>query len=115
MNIRDNAWIYVITGGLFETEWALSMKMSNGLTDIPWTIVTVILIVMSTVLLNEGFKRGLPLGIGYAVWVGMGAVGSFILGILVMNDPVTPLRVLFAGMVIAGIIGLQYCQPKIDD
>lgn len=82
----EKAWIPVLAGGLVETMWSCTMKMSNGLTDIPYTIVTLVLLVISTLLLNQGLKAGLQMGVCYAVWVGIGAAGSIVAGILVFGD-----------------------------
>jgi quaternary ammonium compound-resistance protein SugE len=83
------------------------MKNSDGFSDILWTSALIVFLILSMVLLSKAIAVGLPLGIAYAVWVGIGAIGTFVYGVLFMNDPSDMLRILFAGMVIAGIIGLQ--------
>ena len=80
-------WIWILVGGVFETVWALSMKMSDGFSNIPWTIVTLVFIFLSVYFLNSGMKRGLPVGGGYAVWVGVGAIGSIVMGIILLENP----------------------------
>ena len=81
------AWLWILLGGVFETGWASGMKMSNEFTDIPWTIATLVMIVISVLLLNKGLKAGLPMGPCYAVWVGIGAIGSIIVGWLPSGRP----------------------------
>jgi quaternary ammonium compound-resistance protein SugE len=84
------------------------MKESNGFMHIPWTLATIILLLTSVFLLNKGLKRGIPIGGGYAVWVGIGAVGSFIAGILIFEESIVPLRLLAATVIIIGIVGVEY-------
>lgn len=100
-------WSWVLVGGTFETAWALCMKMSEGFTDILWTIATLIFIFISVYLLDCGLKRGVPVGGGYAVWVGIGGIGSIVMGILVFGESLLPSRLLFAAIIIIGIIGVE--------
>ena len=99
--------LYITVGGLLEVVWAVSMSRSDAFTDIFWSVMTVAFIALSMVMLSKALTTGMPLGTAYAVWVGIGAVGTFAYGILFMDEPVFILRVLFVGMVIAGVIGLQ--------
>ncbi|MDR2698108.1 MAG: QacE family quaternary ammonium compound efflux SMR transporter [Candidatus Methanoplasma sp.] len=106
-------WSWVIVGGTFETGWALCMKMSEGFTDIPWTIATLILIFVSVYLLDCGLKRGIPVGSGYAVWVGVGGIGGIVMGIIVFGDSMLWSRLMFAAIIIIGIIGVELTSnPK---
>jgi quaternary ammonium compound-resistance protein SugE len=105
--MREKGWLYISIGGIFEIIWAISMKYSDGFTDILWSVAALMFIVLSMVMLSKAIGSGLPVGTAYAVWVGIGAVGTFFYGILFMDDPVDALRILFVAMVIAGIIGLQ--------
>ena len=106
-------WPAIFIGGCFETGWALTMKLSDGFTIVPWTILTIIMIFCSTILLNYGFNRGIPIGSGYSVWVGIGAIGSIIMGIILFNEPLTALRMMFAVMILAGIIGVELCHKDL--
>lgn len=99
-------WLVLIIAGLFETAWAIGLKYTEGFTKFwPsfWTIVTM---VISVWLLGVCVKQ-LPVGTAYAVWVGIGAVGTVIGGILLFNEPVSPLRIFSLCMIMAGIIGLK--------
>ena len=100
------AWIYLIIAGILEPCWAISLKKADRFRNIPWTVATAVFLIASLYLLLIVMTE-LPVGTAYAVWVGIGAVGTFILGILLMNDPADSLRILFMIMVIAGIVGLQ--------
>ncbi|MDR0777901.1 MAG: multidrug efflux SMR transporter [Methanomassiliicoccaceae archaeon] len=105
--MKDKGWLYIVIGGIFEIVWAISMKHSDGFTNIPWTASLVLFLILSMIMLSKAIAVGMPLGIAYAVWVGIGAIGTFVYGVLFMNDPSDLLRIFFAGMVIAGIVGLQ--------
>jgi len=108
-------WIIILIGGMFETVWAISMKFSNGFTDIPWTAMTLIFLGLSVYFLNSGLKRGLPVGGGYAVWVGTGAIGSIIMGVILFSESVEPMRLIFAAIIITGIVGTELtCHPEED-
>jgi quaternary ammonium compound-resistance protein SugE len=100
-------WLWVIAGGLFETVWAVFMKFSEGFTQFYWTGATMIFIVVAIYLLNCGFKRGVPVGGGYAVFVGVGGVGSLVMETLYFEVPLTAVKILFAAIIIIGIIGVD--------
>jgi quaternary ammonium compound-resistance protein SugE len=106
-------WPWVLAGGLFETAWAVTMKLSEGFSDIFWTILTLALIGCSVYMLNSGIKRGLPVGGGYAVWVGVGAIGSIVMGIILFSESIMITRLFFAAVIIIGIIGVELtCGPE---
>ena len=86
--------------------WATSLKYSDGFTKLIPSIITVIGTVISFLLLAKAIKT-LPMGTAYAVWTGIGAVGSVIVGIIIFKEPFTMLRILFIALIIAGIIGLK--------
>jgi quaternary ammonium compound-resistance protein SugE len=99
-------------GGLFETAWAVTMKYSDGFSDIFWTILTLGLLGFSIYMLNGGIRRGLPVGGGYAVWVGIGAIGSIVAGILLFSESLLITRLIFAALIIIGVIGVELtCGP----
>jgi len=100
-------WSWVLVGGLFETAWAICMKESSGFSDLFWTAATLAFLFTSVYLLNCGLKRGVPVGGGYAVWVGIGGLGSLIMGILLFNESLAYTRLIFAAIIIIGVIGVE--------
>jgi len=108
-------WTWVIIGGTFETVWALTMKQSEGFTVIPWTLVTIAFMFVSVGLLNIGLKRGVPVGGGYAVWAGVGAVGSLVMGIILYHESLAILKFVFAAVILIGIAGVELsCRPEVE-
>lgn len=103
----NRAWLWVIAGGLLETGWASTMKMSEGFTDIPYTILTIALLIASTVLLNKGLKAGIPTGPCYAVWVGIGAMGATLVGVLFFGEMLSLMGWACMLLLGIGIIGLN--------
>ena len=100
------AWIILVAAGLFEVGWAVGLKYTEGFTR-PWpTIATVASMVVSLGLLGLAL-RTLPLGTAYAVWTGIGTVGTVILGIVLMGDSAAPLRLVCLGLIVLGIAGLK--------
>lgn len=97
------AWVMLIVAGLFEVGWAFSMKQSEGFTRLWPSVLTIVLMVVSIVLLAVAM-RSLPLGTAYTVWTGIGAIGAFLVGILVLSEPATALRMLAAVLIVSGII-----------
>ena len=99
-------WIILIIAGLFETAWALGLKFSEGFTRFWPSVFTSVAMVISVLLLGYAMKS-LPVGTAYTVWVGIGAVGTVILGIVLMKDPISAARLISIGLIVAGIIGLK--------
>lgn len=100
------AWITLLLAGIFEIVWAYAMKVSEGFTR-PWpTAVMAVTMLLSFALLAHAM-RVLPLGTAYAVWTGIGALGSFMVGLLVLGEPATALRMLAAGLILSGIVLLK--------
>jgi quaternary ammonium compound-resistance protein SugE len=99
-------WIYLIVAGMFETGWAVGMKYSQGMTRFYPTVFMVMCLVISMLLLERSL-RVLPIGTGYAVWTGIGIIGTTILGIYLFNESADVLRILCIVMIAAGIIGLK--------
>lgn len=97
------AWVMLIVAGLFEVGWAFSMKQSEGFTRLWPSVLTIVLMVVSIVLLAAAM-RSLPLGTAYTVWTGIGAIGAFLVGVLVLSEPATALRMLAAVLIVSGII-----------
>ena len=108
----NRAWLWVLLGGLMETIWAVSMKFSDGFTNILWVIVTLVFLFISMVMLNHGLKSGLPVGPCYAVWVGTGAICSVIVSAIFLGEVITPLGYLFLAMIIAGVLGLNLVSDE---
>ena len=102
MNVKM-AWAILILAGVFEVIWAYSMKMSEGFTRLTPSVVTIIFMILSVVLLSISM-RTLPLGTAYTVWTGIGAMGSFILGIMVLNEPMTAMRMIAAVLIVSGLV-----------
>ncbi|OEC99130.1 MULTISPECIES: quaternary ammonium compound efflux SMR transporter SugE [unclassified Rhizobium] len=100
------AWFLLFLAGLFEIGWAVGLKYTDGFTRPMPTVLTVISMVISVVLLGLAVKT-LPMGTAYAVWTGIGTVGTVLLGIWLLGDPATPLRLLCIGFIVAGIAGLK--------
>ena len=104
------SWLILFFAGLFEIAWAVGLKYSDGFTRLLPSVLTLAAMVISVVLLGWAMK-GLPLGTAYAVWVGIGAVGTAILGIVLFNEPANAGRLVSLGLILAGIIGLKLASP----
>lgn len=100
------AWLLVIVAGLFETVFAVSLKLSDGFTRLWWSLAFVVAAVTSFLLLSHGL-RSLPVGSAYAVWTGIGAAGTAIVGMVFLRDPVSTLRLLSILLIVAGVVGLN--------
>lgn len=100
------AWLILFVAGLFEIGWAIGLKYSEGFTRLVPSILTVISMIISIVLLGIALKT-LPVGTGYAMWTGIGAIGTAILGIVLLGDSMDPLRLVSLGLIVAGLIGLK--------
>ena len=103
----DRGWIIIFFAGLMEVVWAVSMGYSDGFTIWYFDIVTVVFLILSTLLLGKALKTGIPVGTAYAVWTGIGAVGTIVVSVALGNEMISALRVFFVALIIAGIIGLQ--------
>jgi len=106
---ESRAWLYVIIAGLFETVWAIGLKYSEGFSRPVPSAVTVVAMLASMWLLAQAI-RVLPTGTGYAVWVGIGAVGTAMLGIILLGESRQPLRLISIGLIVAGIVGLKIAE-----
>lgn len=100
------SWTILFVAGLFEVGWAIGLKYTHGFTRLWPTIGTVTAMTISVVLLGLAMRE-LPVGTAYAVWTGIGAVGTVILGIVLFNDPASAARLICVGLIIAGILGLK--------
>ena len=100
------AWVYLTAAGLLEIIWAIGLKYTEGFTKLGPTALTVAAMIASVVLLGIAL-RDLPVGTGYAIWTGIGTVGTAVLGIMIFHEPATALRLASIGLIIAGIVGLK--------
>lgn len=104
------AWVILILAGLFEIVWAIGLKYTVGFTRLWPSIGTALAMLISLGLLGIALKS-LPVGTAYAVWVGVGAVGTVILGIVLLDEPASAARLISVTLIIAGIIGLKLATP----
>ena len=104
------AWVFLLAAGLLEIVWAFTMKLSQGFTRVGPTVVTILAMLASFALLSSSMKT-LPLGTAYTVWTGIGAVGAFIVGVLVLNEPMTAGRVAAAVLIVAGLVLMKLSTP----
>ncbi len=100
------AWIYLCVAGLLEIFWAISLKHTEGFSNLRWTIFTIIGMSASFYFLAQALKT-IPLGTAYAIWTGIGAAGTAILGIVVFSESATLPRLACIGIIVAGIVGLK--------
>ncbi|HEX8233715.1 MAG TPA: quaternary ammonium compound efflux SMR transporter SugE [Caulobacteraceae bacterium] len=100
------AWAILFVAGLFEIGWAIGLKYTEGFTRPLPTVLTAVSLVASMGLLGWAVKT-LPIGTAYAVWTGVGAVGTAILGLVLFNEPATTARLVCIGLIVAGILGLK--------
>ena len=104
------AWAILVLAGLFEIGWAIGLKYTDGFTKLWPTVGTVVSMAVSLGMLGIAMKS-LPVGTAYAVWVGVGAVGTAILGIVLLGEPANAGRMISLGLIVAGIIGLKLASP----
>ena len=99
-------WILLFVAGLLEMGWAVGLKYTDGFTRVGPTIATLVAMVASVWLLSIGM-RTLPVGTAYSVWVGVGAIGTVALGIVLFGEPASAARLFSVGLIVAGIVGLK--------
>lgn len=104
------AWILLLLAGLLEIVWATSLKYTEGFTKAGPTVLTLVTMVASVFLLGLA-ARDLPIGTAYAVWVGIGAIGTAILGIVLLGDPTNAARMACLVLLLASIVGLKLTTP----
>ena len=104
------AWAILVVAGLFEVGWAIGLKYTEGFTRLWPTVGTVIAMIISLGLLGIAMKS-LPVGTSYAVWVGVGAVGTAILGIVLLGESANAGRLVSLALIVAGIVGLKLATP----
>jgi quaternary ammonium compound-resistance protein SugE len=104
------AWVSLFVAGVFEVAWAIGLKYTNGFTRLWPTVGTAAAMIVSLIFLEYGL-RTLPVGTAYAVWVGIGAVGTAILGMALFGESREPLRLACLVLIVAGVIGLKLVTP----
>jgi quaternary ammonium compound-resistance protein SugE len=104
------AWIILFIAGVFEIGWAIGLKYTEGFTRLWPSVWTAVAMLISLGLLGIAV-RSLPVGTAYTVWVGVGAVGTVALGIVLFGEPANALRLASVGLIVAGIVGLKLATP----
>ncbi len=99
-------WIYLVIAGVFEVAWAIGLKYSNGFTKVLPSILTITGMVASFYFLSLSLKS-LPIGTAYAIWTGIGTIGTVLLGVILFKEPVNIMRVVCIVLIVCGIIGLK--------
>ncbi|PRD44172.1 quaternary ammonium compound-resistance protein SugE [Phyllobacterium phragmitis] len=100
------AWVYLFLAGLLEIGWAIGLKYTEGFTRLTPTVLTVVSMIASLALLGLALKT-LPVGTAYAIWTGIGTVGTALLGIYLLGEPATAIRLACIGLIVGGIVGLK--------
>jgi len=103
-------WVYLVIAGLFEIVWAFAMKQSDGFTRPGPTIVTITAMIASFALLSLSMKS-LPLGTAYTIWTGIGAVGAFLVGIAMLGEAASAMRIVAALLIVAGLVLMKIATP----
>lgn len=99
-------WIYLLIASVFEIIWAYTMKLSNGFTRLDMSAITIVTALASFVFLSYAMKT-IPLGTAYAIWTGIGAVGTFVVGIIFLGEAISLLRIVSILLIAAGLAGLK--------
>ena len=105
------AWIYLLTAGVLEVVWAFTMKQSNGFTNVKYSAITIVAMIASFGLLSIAM-RTLPLGTAYTIWTGIGAVGAFIVGVTVLGEQLTPMRIGAAVLIVSGLVLMKMSSAQ---
>ncbi|MBO6084595.1 MAG: multidrug efflux SMR transporter [Candidatus Methanomethylophilaceae archaeon] len=106
MDLSALAWPFLIIAGLMEPMWVYTMERSESFRNVPWSAATVVILVVDIYLLSVAMQT-VGAGMSYAVWTGIGAVFTFLMGVFLYKEPVKPVRVILIMMIIAGIVGLN--------
>ncbi|WP_125606686.1 DMT family transporter [Lapidilactobacillus bayanensis] len=99
-------WFYLIIAGIFEVTWATTMKLSHGLTNLSYSLATIVGLILSFLFLELAIKH-LPLSLAYPIWTGIGAVGSIIVGVVLFKDQLPTITWLFVALLVIGIVGIK--------
>ncbi|MBA3346511.1 MAG: quaternary ammonium compound efflux SMR transporter SugE [Gemmatimonadales bacterium] len=106
----NTAWILLLVAGLFEVVWAIGLKYTQSFTRLLPSLITLAAMMVSLYLLARAL-RTIPVGTGYAVWTGVGAVGTALVGLLLLDEPRTAGRLASIGLIVVGIVGLKLASP----
>jgi quaternary ammonium compound-resistance protein SugE len=101
------AWVYLVAAGILEIVWAYAMKQSQGFTRLAPAAITLVTMIGSFGLLSLAM-RTLPLGTAYTIWTGMGAIGAFLIGIFILGELASPMRISAAALIVAGVIVMKF-------
>ncbi len=104
------AWVFLLIGGLAEIVWAVSMKESYGFSKLMPSVVTVVFMGISIYFLALSM-RTIPLGTAYVIWTGIGAVGAFVVGLMMYHEPASSLRILAAVLILSGLVLMKVTSP----
>lgn len=107
---QTSAWVLLLTSGLLDVAWAISMKYADGYSRPGWSLLSFAFLAAFVYLLGRALQV-LPLGVSYAVWTGVGAVGTVVMGVLLFDEGIGPARLGFIAMIVAGIVGLKLQGP----
>ncbi len=103
-------WLYLFAAGLLEVVWAVGLKYTEGFTRLAPSVITLVAMAGSVLLLGLALRH-LPLGTAYAIWTGIGTVGTAIAGMMLLGEPAGALRMLCIGLIVGGILGLKLLTP----
>ncbi len=113
MKEKNTAWVLLIAAGLMEIIWAYTMKLSHGFTVLWPSIITIVILIASFFMLAKAVNV-LGIGLSYAVFTGIGVVGTTIISIFVLNEGASPMKLISLGVLIVGILGLKLCDKEGD-
>lgn len=100
-------WIYLFIAGIFEILWAVGLKLSNGFSNLYISILTVFGMILSFYFLSLALKN-IPLALAYAIWTGIGTIGTFLFGVLMFQEPISPLKAACVFLILLGVMGLKF-------
>jgi quaternary ammonium compound-resistance protein SugE len=107
----EMAWFYVIVAGILEIGWAYGLKKTDGFTRLWPSVATIACMILSFYFLSKGLRH-IPIGTAYAIWTGIGAAGTAIIGILFLGEPRTAARLFSIFLILAGVIGLKVAESR---
>jgi quaternary ammonium compound-resistance protein SugE len=105
------AWVILVTAGALEVVWAYYMKQSDGFTKLVPSAITLVAMIVSFALLSYSMKL-LPLGTAYTIWTGIGAVGAFVVGVIVLGEPANATRIIAAVLIVSGLVLMKLATPS---